>query len=755
MTKKKELLKLLDFGQKRSHHDYTELLSASSCEQNRKQHKQDNMATHDAETELPDDEREKDKEKKTPYPKQIFYIISMEACERFSYYGMNAILTLYLINLFARVYETREKAENVSTTFYHFYKFGCYASGLIGALLADSFVGKYRTILWVGIMYAFGQAILSFGAVGNGDEGIKNFPNMPVSFIGMALIALGTGGIKPCVVALGADQFKVPEQNAYMTSYFAMFYASINFGSLVATIVTPYLRGVHCMGDESCYTLAFGVPAALMIIAIFFFWFGRNQYKKPVPERNVVKLFFQCSWHAIIRRRYKTRGQHWLDVANDKFDQQIIDEFKAVYRVGVLFLFYPMYWALFDQQGSRWTIQAMRMNGFTFGWQILPDQMQVANPILIILCIPLFDKIIYPLLGKCGILKTPLQRIVTGCVLCGAAFIVSGVLELQLKKGYPELPDSNQLKLFVHNGLDCPLEVNLPNYHLQLSSHETIYSFINKENENLVIPINPSSECTSQQSFNIDVPIQNIESKTVMIYKDRTGNIKYIVSEYEDRIKKDNDDPMPFVRVISGLNRECRVGFSVFLIRNRWVKDLDLMAPVGDTEVTKLTKTRNHTLMVSCLGSDSWQFNYTDDYKVGASYNLFLTDEETVTRYNVVEDNKIHIMWLLPQYIVVTVGEILFSITSLQFAYSQAPPSMKSVLQALFLMTTAVGNLITLVIVEIFSAFELEQQWEFFTFAGLMMLFSLSLAIVAYRYEYNYYTDEEVSETNTTASDDE
>ena len=78
-------------------------------------------------------------------------------------------------------------------------------------------------------------------------------------------------------------------------------------------------------------------------------------------------------------------------------------------------------------------------------------------------------------------------------------------------------------------------------------------------------------------------------------------------------------------------------------------------------------------------------------------------------RYNVVEDNKIHIMWLLPQYIVVTVGEILFSITSLQFAYSQAPPSMKSVLQALFLMTTAVGNLITLVIVEIFSAFELEQ----------------------------------------------
>ena len=64
----------------------------------------------------------------------------------------------------------------------------------------------------------------------------------PPSFIGIALIALGTGGIKPCVVALGADQFKVPEQAAQMATYFAMFYASINFGSMISTVATPYLR---------------------------------------------------------------------------------------------------------------------------------------------------------------------------------------------------------------------------------------------------------------------------------------------------------------------------------------------------------------------------------------------------------------------------------------------------------------------------------------------------------------------------------
>ena len=55
---------------------------------------------------------------------------------------------------------------------------------------------------------------------------------------------------------------------------------------------------------------------------------------------------------------------------------------------------------------------------------------------------------------------TPLQRIVTGCFLCGLAFVVSGVLELELKKGYPELPKDDQLKLFVHNSLDCPIITN-------------------------------------------------------------------------------------------------------------------------------------------------------------------------------------------------------------------------------------------------------------------------------------------------------
>ena len=90
-----------------------------------------------------------------------------------------------------------------------------------------------------------------------------------MAYIGLLLIAIGTGGIKPCVASFGGEQFKLPEQANYMASFFSLFYASINAGSLISTILTPILRQkTQCFGQDSCYPLAFGVPAALMIIAI-------------------------------------------------------------------------------------------------------------------------------------------------------------------------------------------------------------------------------------------------------------------------------------------------------------------------------------------------------------------------------------------------------------------------------------------------------------------------------------------------------
>ena len=91
----------------------------------------------------------------------------------------------------------------------------------------------------------------------------------PLSFIGLFLIGLGTGGIKPCVSAFGGEQFKIPEQSKYIATFFSIFYASINLGSMFITILTPILRQeVKCFGQDSCFPLAFGVPCVLMIASV-------------------------------------------------------------------------------------------------------------------------------------------------------------------------------------------------------------------------------------------------------------------------------------------------------------------------------------------------------------------------------------------------------------------------------------------------------------------------------------------------------
>ena len=94
----------------------------------------------------------------------------------------------------------------------------------------------------------------------------------------------------------------------------------------------------------------------------------------------------------------------------------------------------PIFWALFDQQGSRWTLQAARMDGNFFGVLTLePDNIQVANAALILIMIPIFNYAVYPLLGKFNLLTTSLQRVGLGFFFAALAFGVSGLVDLELE----------------------------------------------------------------------------------------------------------------------------------------------------------------------------------------------------------------------------------------------------------------------------------------------------------------------------------
>ena len=122
-----------------------------------------------------------------------------------------------------------------------------------------------------------------------------------------------------------------------------------------------------------------------------------------------------------------------MDYGVPKYGKKFVEDVKAVLNVAYMFLPFPLFWALFDQQGSRWTFQARHMNGDISFTTVLPDQIQVANPIMILAFIPLFEYGVYPAFNKFGLLKTPLQKIVTGGFLAAVAFFISGGLDLVLE----------------------------------------------------------------------------------------------------------------------------------------------------------------------------------------------------------------------------------------------------------------------------------------------------------------------------------
>lgn len=148
------------------------------------------------------------------------------------------------------------------------------------------FLFNSRTIFYLSLVYTIGSVVIALGAIPT-----LHLPASGATVIGLLLIAIGTGGIKPCVSAFGGDQFKLPEQAKFLATFFSLFYLSINAGSLLSTTITPLLRENHCFGELSCYSLAFGVPGILMVVSI-----GRvADHKFVTPQMYEANFrFFVC-----------------------------------------------------------------------------------------------------------------------------------------------------------------------------------------------------------------------------------------------------------------------------------------------------------------------------------------------------------------------------------------------------------------------------------------------------------------------------
>uniref|UniRef100_A0A8C1PJ26 Solute carrier family 15 member 1a n=1 Tax=Cyprinus carpio TaxID=7962 RepID=A0A8C1PJ26_CYPCA len=584
----------------------------------------------------------KKKRKKICY---IFFIVVNEFCERFSYYGMRAVLVLYF-----RYFLLWD--DDLATSIYHAFVALCYLTPILGAIIADSWLGKFKTIIYLSIVYAIGQVTMAISTIhditdANRDGTPDNFTfHIALSMLGLILIALGTGGIKPCVAAFGGDQFQ-EHQSRQLNTFFSVFYLCINAGSLLSTLITPVLRVVFIAGS--------------------------GMYVKTDPEGNIMWSVCKCIGFAI-KNRFRHRSssypkrEHWMDWANEKYDKLLIAQIKMVLKVLFLYIPLPMFWTLFDQKGSRWTLQATTMSGDFVSILISPDQMQTVNPILILTLVPIMDRLIFPLIQKCGLNFSPLKRMTVGMLFAAMAFVSAALVQIEIDKTLPNFPSSSESQLKVVNTYSTTLNVTIsPNEHLliesfgvQLHTSKHTYSTIS---------------CMFVNGYTADLNITNLDS----IEPSATTNYTLVNQGKRDFVLRHGEQWCEFSR---------KFGFGA-----------------------------SYTFLIP-----STDFLYSPDIC------------ESITEVEDMKPNSVHMALQIPQYFLITTGEVMFSVTGLQFSYSQAPKNMKSVLQAGWLCTNAVGNIIVLIVAELGK---LPKQWaEYLLFASLLVAVSIIFSIMAYFYTY-------------------
>jgi POT family proton-dependent oligopeptide transporter len=328
------------------------------------------------------------------HPQGLPYIVGNEAAERFSYYGMKAILVVFMTTyLMDSSGALRTMSDGEATFWYHIFGMANYFVPVIGAILADAVWGKYKTIILLSLVYCLGHLTL---VVDDTRLGLC---------LGLGLIAIGSGGIKPCVSAHLGDQYRDSIPGRISEGY-SLFYIAINIGAFLSTLMTPLLLTWYGPG------VAFGVPGVLMALATFIFWKGRHLYvvQRPTP--------FKEYWRELVEVEH--RG--------------------PTLRILFFFAMLSVFWALFDQTGSSWVLQAEHMNRviqLPFGWsfEVLPSQIQALNPILILILAPICTWGVYPALHRLGILSTR-GKIAIGMMSAAVAFGLVGYAQGMIASGF-------------------------------------------------------------------------------------------------------------------------------------------------------------------------------------------------------------------------------------------------------------------------------------------------------------------------------
>lgn len=321
-------------------------------------------------------------------PSGVPFIISSEAAERFSFYGMNSILVIFMTQYLRNASGQPDfMSEPEAEKWYHTFFTAAYFLPILGALLADAVIGKFWTIMSLSIVYCLGHFALALDHTRTGLA------------IGLTLIALGAGGIKPCVSATVGDQFGQSNQHL-LARVFSWFYFAVNIGSAFSTMLIPWLLQVHGAA------IAFGIPGVFMLVATIIFWMGRKRFVRVPPAGLGNFMREVCNWETV----------------------------KILSYLLIPVPFAAMYWGLWQQNFSSWVLQAEKMDRHLFGHEWLSAQIQTVNPLFILVMLPLFSYWIYPAINKVYRL-TPLRKMGMGFFTGAAAFLIVAWIQTRIDVG--------------------------------------------------------------------------------------------------------------------------------------------------------------------------------------------------------------------------------------------------------------------------------------------------------------------------------
>jgi dipeptide/tripeptide permease len=304
------------------------------------------------------------------FPKACWYIIPNELGERFAFYGMKPLFTKYLASFYGtKIVDT--------TTYTSLFTGLTYSLPLLGAAISDSYLGKFWTIINLSTVYALGVTLfavfsvpgavvplvpLEVAAGANATNAVllgpfQNNQVMPIwtFLLPAVLMAIGSGGIKPCVSAHGGDQY-LPNQKQGLDFFFSIFYVAINIGALVSNFTTPFIRkDMVCFG-ASCYFAAFAICAGVFYLAMFIFAIGYRTYRIVAPKGvflpwislKICAYSFYRYLGASSEERRRHKGAV-LNFANEKYDPEIVQETRLLGRVFAACLPIIFFWSIYDQ----------------------------------------------------------------------------------------------------------------------------------------------------------------------------------------------------------------------------------------------------------------------------------------------------------------------------------------------------------------------------------------------------------------------